>query len=908
MPYRLTVLFNLIVLTAAARAEIPACQLQLFDDVQQGLQWSQLDGENNYFDEFGLVLYHQKGQLTGATMAERGAELSRVLALFPLAGDDSQAHQLMLVGENHAPCALGELKILPAYDVGDISADLLALMELKFRQLASFTEHNYESYRQPFNAYESSLEALINSLIYRFDGEGNPDAIKANIQEMAGSNDSEVQQALATYHYVLVESQMADQIFSQGDNLYSQSESNDEAFLGRIMAAMRLLSPLGSAHAQLNGLTVMQGVKIPKNAETLSKMMNHQLSSEINGKPHVGIFRDLSGLVAEKGFTAINLAAGNKAKHLQSAGELYNAAIALWGFADKLMAGFFPNELVDIEVTYGPNELNIYENKNGSVDEINVTPQAPGIDLATVMLGTAIQSMKVQQTLGKLAARPKLTNYLMQSKIGDGYQLLQIMAYVFPKAATATSETVSFTAPWAADNLLLPKVPKSALNVNPFKYPPVNIMQPGYFTVLSKTTDLLGITARSEVVNYHAVSTGTAKLLVHSNGAKFANAQIETILDVKINADDFTLTPQLKASAFGQTHQLKLRTFAQKDITDFTLKLADGMKWVSKSLIGTEQTGTKDEVKIYALVVTAPLNKTQFPATIEASRKGSSGSGQQATLVLPKLVPELMCIEPGVSYRFDVSTVSQNQTEERNLDLENFAIQVDGPGQVSEHWNYRVAESVVEKNTTIQLIDRKDQAIYDEATVAIGCGCQWQAETDGQQSVGIDALWIENIDAARPAQLLILSDKSHINMHQALLKNTRTASGVFTFVPDCDEGTVSGSWLSIVNEKAYAAGYSPQCEGDEGNPGTPEVRLNAVSDKFVQGSIHGAMVYGNNAFAENKVTFTAARISAEKWLNQPLLSLLLADLNSDPNALAGLGVMMSQMEAFSVCGEKEEVQ
>jgi hypothetical protein len=921
MSFKTLTVFGFIFFSAAAVATIPNCQLQSSDEMQQVLHWSYLAGENSYFAEFGLVLYHQDGQLTGATMAEKGRESSRVLALFPMAGDQQKPHQLLLVGEQHEPCSLGQMQIMPQYPTEDLSAELLNIIELKLRHLTRFTEHDYDTYQQPFEVYQSELEAIINGMVYMFDGQDNPKSIKTSIERMASSSDPDVQQALSAYHYLLVESQMIDKMFNQSEFLFSQQ--NDEPRLKKLWNTIKLLSPLSSAKANLNGLNVMQGVKIPKNGAELSKMMKHQLRSDISGKPEVGIYRDLSGLVAEKGYTALNAATGNKVKYLkalQKGGELYNAAIALWGFADKLMAGFFPNELVDLDITWGPNELSMTGNRNGAITDIKVTPKAPGIDLATVMLGTAIQSAKVQKTLGLLATRPKLQSYLAKTYLADGYKLIQNVGKLFPKTGTVVSEGVGFAAPWSVDNLLLPKAPKSALNINPFKYPPVDIMQSGYFTAVSQTPGNLEAQFDDVAVNYFAKAKGLGKILVQSAGDKFANSQIVSTLEIQINDGEFTLSPQIKVSAFGQQHRFELKVYAQRSLTDFELTFSPGLSLISEELVSTEFAGLPEEVKTYALVVKAPANRSQFPATLSVQRNQGTRLPQHATMILPNLTPRLLCIEPGETYSFNISTSNGEDNElqllgdgnlssdwqmNQSINKGDFAIQVKGPGTVSNHWDYQLDDNTKAKQTTIQLVDRQQRHVYDEATFTIGCQCQWQATTGNQENSGVDALWVDHVESKRAGQFIILSDKSHFNVHQIIVKRDAPASGVITFSANCDDNTVDGGWLSIVNETAYGGGHTPACEGEEGNPGTPELTILAVSDKYVQGRIHGSMIYGNNAYVKNHITFTAARVSGKQWLNHPLMSLLSTDIKNDPETLAGLGVMMSQMGGTSVCHPDE---
>lgn len=917
MPKPLTLLFYLFLLTSPvmAKSSIPSCDLQLLDNVIQGLHWGDLGGGNQYFKDYGLVLYHQDGQLTGASLAEKGPENTRVLALFPLAGDQQKPHQLLLVDDDHEPCSLGQWQIVPPYPVEDLSAELLNLIELKLRHLTRFTAHEYDTYRRPFETYQSESEAIINGMVYMFDGQDNSESIKASIERMASSNDPDVKQALSTYQYLLVESQMIDKMFSQSEFLFSQQ--NDEPHLNKLWAAIKLMSPLSSAQANLNGLNVMKGVKIPKNGAELSRMMKHQLRSEISGKPEVGIYRDLSGLVAEKGYQALNVATGNQIKYikaLEKGGELYNAAIALWAFADKLMAGFFPNELVDLDITWGPKELSMLGNRNGAITGIKVTPQAPGIDLATVMLGSAIQIQKVQQTLGLLATRPKLQKYLAKTYLADGYKLAQKIGQLFPKTGHTVQEGVSFAAPWSVDNLLLPKAPKSALNIKPFKYPAVDILQSGYFTAVSLNPGSLEAKFDDVAVNYVAKAKGVGQILVQSAGDKFANSQIESTLKIPIIDGDFMLSPQIKASTFAQQHRIELKIYAQRSISDFQLTFSPGLSLVSEELVNTEHTGLPNEVKTYALVVKAPISKSRFPATLSVNRTKGNSSPQQVNLILPQLTPKLLCIEPGETYNFGLSVSNDEDNElqvlgdgnlssdwqmTQSINKDNFAIQVQGPGQVINDWQYQLDKDSDDKEITIQLIDRQHRKIYDQVNLNVGCQCQWKATTAGLKNSGIDALWLENM--GHSGQMILLSDKKHTHIHHITLNKGPVDTGVMTFVPDCEGNTVDGGWLSVVNERAYAGGYSPQCEGEEGNPGSPELTILAMSDRFVQGRIHGSMIYGNQAFAQNHIIFTAARVSGEKVLNPVLMSLLKDEVKNDPEALAGLAMMMSQMGGTSVC-------
>lgn len=899
-------------------ATIEPCHLRTDDEVIQALNWTALSGENHHFDEYGLVFYHQNDHLTGVTFAARIGNQHQLSTLPPMAGDQNKPHQLLLYTENHELCSLGQLQILPFYQAEDLSAELLNIIEQKFRHLASFTPYEYEQFKQPFDEYSSALEALINGMVYYFDGRNNPKSIKVIIEQMADSADPEIQQAMATYHYLLIESGLADHIFAEAEQQQQIIGQQAQHWSQDIFDVLQKLSPLSYAHANLDGMNVMQGIKTPKDGKELSVMMKQQMDSATAGKPEVGIFRDLSGLVAEKGFSMINVSSAGRLKKLQALGETYNAALALRSFADKLMAGFFPSELAEMTVTYAPDSLNMFDNTSGEISKVEVVPRAPGIDLATVMLGTAIQSAKVQKTLGKLLASPRLSNVLSQSYIGDGFKLLKKFSKVFPKTHSATVKRIDFAAPWAADNLLLPKAPKSALYVKPFDYPTVNIMQAGYYVATSITPEYLRTSSNEGVVEYHALTQGTGKIMVQSAGDKFANSQIDTTLSIPINDGEFDLSPQISVSKFRQIHRLELKTFKGLDIDDFSLTFSKGTTLIEATLIDQQQSnhgGHGTAVKTYALLVKAPAEKGNFPASLSVKRKNKQRVSQSSIFILPQLTPQLLCLETDQQYTFGASftnkddgellilgdgTLQSDVVDTNAVNLNHFALSIDGPGEVKDHWFYRVGEQHRGKSVLLKLIGRENKQVYDQLSLTIGCSCQWQANTQGQAQRGINALWIEGM-GQHNSSLMILSDPEHFNTHHLLFNQPIVNSGMMTFVPNCDDNTVNGSWLSVVNDRAYGGGYSPGCLGDEGNPGTPEIRILSVTDNFVQAKVSGSMVYGVNAFADNQLHFSAKRISAQSLLNNPLLSAALNAMNSDPNAIQALGSMIDQFDSNNAC-------
>jgi len=929
MKYAL-ILFLVVLITDNAVAEIKQCATQVNAEQVSALTWEQLPDRFLQGQDHGVVFYVQGEDIVGTTIVQAFKNYDALLVNFPNELNNKKSVKLVYFDETNGGCDLGKISInSEMYESEPFMIEVLDLIQQRLINFSLIIGLDYEELRLPLANHDNDVKLLLNTFVYMFDGVDNNQSLKNQWKNLESSNNSDTLLAIKHMNYIWVQSGLVDSMFGSFekeqvhyDQLLAQLDPTNKP--SKFMTFLRALNPISNAMA-LDGSQLLPIIKPPKTAAALSELMQMQFSSEINGRPSVGKYRDASGAVASIGFSALNKASGEKIaylKALDAVGDTYNNAIMIWGFLDKLAAGFFPNKLIKERVDYGSKVLNLETKTNGTVSAFWVTPQAPGIDIGKVILGTAIQSGKINSSLSKLSQSTKLIGFLNKSGMGRNINRLSKLIRLINKETHGSfADATHSMGAWRADNQALPKAP-DLIKIDKFNYPEVNILDPNYTAIKNEYPKILTVNTfnkSNQSYKYVAKREGEGLLSLSLYGAKFANNKINLKLPVRVDNDAMKLVPSYKVSMPNKKHQFKFTAKSGLSIDDYLIEPSTG------TTIDAISSVDKD-AGIYVIKVNAPNKLNQFPATITVRSKLNQSRTVNSSLNLPKLSPNIDCVDKNQAIQFKLfnrdMALAENELTfvddeikgngvifEDNVTEDNFDLVLSGPGTLSQQWLYQPPQKESQKTVVLTLKDKATNLELEKRELSLNCQCQWDVTTPDGNSKGIKAYAAKLPDG----WVLMLSDANHSDSVTVTLSNKPVTVGMHTFDSVCRKEKpvitdyVNGSAMILLKDKAYVAGHQSTCTDDEPHEmsKSPHLSIDMITDEFVYGSMNGFM-YKNAG--QNMIESWAALSFKAVILDVSNLALLgnITHGPIDTETATAMGMIISQMGLSEMCGTETQ--
>ncbi|MFK8011558.1 MAG: hypothetical protein AB8B80_05920 [Marinicellaceae bacterium] len=926
------ILILFVFITNQSIAEINQCSTQVNNEYATALTWEQLPDRFLNGTELGVVFYVQGEDIVGATIVQSFKNYDALLVNFPDDLNNNKSVKLVYFDEVNGGCDLGDMSIIaPINESEPIMNELLDLIQQRLVNMSLITGLDYEELRQPLANHDNDVKLLLNTFVYMFDGVDNDKSLKRQWQNLESSSNSDTLLAIKHMNYIWIQSGLVDSMFdsfekeqSHYNQLLAQLEPTNKPT--KFMTFLKALNPLSNAMA-LDGSQLLPIIKPPKTAAALSELMQMQFSSDINGRPSVGKYRDASGAVASIGFSALNKASGEKIAYLKAlaaVGDTYNNAIMIWGFLDKLAAGFFPNKLINERVDYGSKVLNLQTKKNGSVSAFWVTPQAPGIDIGKVILGTAMQTGKINSSLSKLSQSTKLVGFLNKSGLGRNINRLSNLLRLINKQTHGSfADATHAMGAWRADNQALPKAP-DLIKIDKFNYPEVNILDPNYIasqSIYPKIINLELFDHSNKVLPYTAVNEGEGLIYLNLNGAKFANNKVNMKLPVSVDNDAMKLIPSYKISMLNKKHQFKFTTKSGLSADDYLFEPSTGTTIESITAIDKE-------AGIYRIAVSAPNKMDQFPASITVRSKQNKSRTVSSSLVLPTLSPAASCIDTNQTIQFRLASqdmpLNENDYEltivgdglnandiiiDDNVTEDDFKLTLSGPGKLSKQWLYQAPDKTTDESIILSLKDKLTGQEFDNRKLTLNCQCQWNVTTPDNSNQGTLAFAAEVEDG----WILMLSDPTHDDSVTVTLSNKSAKVGIHTFDNICRNEKpyvtdyVNGSAMILLNNQAYIAGYNGMCLDDDPRvmSQSPELNIESMTNSLIIGSMNGTIYKSaGQTMAESRVKLSFQA----KILDLDRLGLLgnLTNGPIDNDYAVALGLIISNLGLSQACDEAED--
>jgi len=926
------ILILFVFITNQSIAEMNQCSTQVNNEYATALTWEQLPDRFLNGTELGVVFYVQGEDIVGTTIVQGFNNYDALLVNFPDDLNNTESVKLVYFDETNGGCDLGKISInSEMYESEPFMNEVLDLIQQRLINFSLITGFDYEELRQPLTHHDNDVKLLLNTFVYMFDGIDNNQSLKNQWGNLESSSNSDTLLAIKHMNYIWVQSGLVDSMFSS----YEKEQSHYDQLLVQLeptnkpsnfMNFLRALNPISNAKA-LDGSQLLPIIKPPKTAAALSELMQMQFGSEINGRPSVSRYRDASGAVASIGFSALNKASGEKIaylKALDAVGETYNNAIMIWGFLDKLAAGFFPNKLIKERADYGSKVLNLETKTNGTVSAFWVTPQAPGIDIGKVILGTAIQSGKINSSLSKLSQSTKLVGFLNKSGMGRNInRLSKLLRLINKQTHGSFADATHSMGAWRVDNQALPKAP-DLIKIDKFNYPEVNILDPNYVasqSIYPKIVNLELFNHSSKILPYTAVNEGEGLIYLNLNGAKFANNKVNLKLPVRVDNDAMKLIPSYKISMPNKKHQFKFTTKSGLSADDYLFEPSTGTTIESITAIDKE-------LGIYRIAVNAPDKMGQFPASITVRSKQNKSRTVSSSLALPTLSPAVSCIDTKQSIQFRLANrdmpLSENDYEltivgdelnandiiiDDNVTEDDFELTLTGPGQLSKQWLYQAPDKITNESITLSLKDKQTGQEFDNRELTLNCQCQWNVTTPDNSNQGTLAYAAEVEDG----WILLLSDPNHEDSVTVTLSNKSAKVGIHTFDTICRierpyvTDYVNGSAMILLNNQAYIAGYNGMCLDDDPRvmSQSPELNIESMTNSLIIGSMNGTMYKS----AGQSMAESNAELSFQaKILDLDRLGLLgkLTNGPIDNDSAAALGVIIANLGLSQACDVTED--
>ena len=486
------------------------------------------------------------------------------------------------------------------------------------------------------------------------------------------------------------------------------------------------------------GMQVM-GRVAPKTPEILAIYMRMQMDAAAYNAPKVAALRDTAGTYF--GF-ASGLATMGGGPQIAAFYSNFAALMFLETMIQKVTEGLYPESFEKIAVGPGPLLIRLNEDPMaGSIQRINVTPRAKGLNAAGLIVdavinyfpfGKGVKGFKnlVAKRLSGKSAKPILT---------EGAQAIK---NVKNQAARSVKQADDAGKHWTNEKVpiddfgfvvdYLEGFYKQALGmvsgnsnhgnllqIKPFTYPEVNVLKPGWYQARLDARGFFSWDVSDTRIDYVSKKAGESEVLFSTMPGKFAEDYIETTEMIRVREPGLLVSPQDKiimpgdvvryeASVVNMSElEFGLRELRVETRDRFEARLAD--RYVS------------DGVETREYDVFSSEDPNDFPSDVTFVTKAFKTPVTEArVLSLPEITPFLNCISFNESVKFQA-------LDEMGEPLGSADWGKLGPGRIEADGTY-YAPDKGDSEVTI-FLKTSGGAIIDELTIQLGCSCMWDAES-----------------------------------------------------------------------------------------------------------------------------------------------------------------------------------
>jgi len=683
-------------------------------------------------------------------------------------------------------------------------------------------------------------------------------------------------------------------------------------------AMLMLQSTPSTAPVTISGEAFGEALK-PRNAVELSDMMNTQFDSEISGKPEVGIYRDMAGLVLGSGGAAIKTASGGT--RVGAIGDGYillSEGLFVQAQLEKVWAGLYPAEFGQIEIDYGPVNLRLRDGEDmGSVRAINVTLQAKGMELSKIAAEIALSKLPIGDALSK-SARPYAQKFAATpAVVGSGTvavnsaQVNAVANNIVTNQATAdlAANSVDGFAKTGTTMYGINALP-DMVTIEPFSYPPVNIMTSGYYTLTVDDSEIVGLGLLSQgSVPYTGLKEGSVTLTAMSDPGKFANNAITASVPIFVGEDEtsISITPERTVAIPGDDVRFSVLVYDEDGDADINVTLSPARhSYRLREINRTDNLPGGAVSALYDLVVETVEDKDAFPVTAMARMSAKPDQIASATIERARIEP-VACVPWGVAHQFRTNVPES---------LAGIEWQVSGIGSVERDGTYTAQGSGPKKRSRITAINADTGKELDSLSFDIGCTCSWTFSAAGVFSSG-DNVQITMVDY--PAGQGYLIEFAHNDNNSTEIITSGKMGGLgdpfggraepFRF--ECqanglpsNESTGTAQFISSITGASYMAGADNPCRSqktvnDRECPhiGSPSISFTPINEDFVRGTVAGPVKKLDFATASCSIpgNFRLDFLGARDGMDMSGMEELARQAEQDPSSIDPMAMMQQMM-------------
>ncbi|NHK28704.1 hypothetical protein FF098_012360 [Parvularcula flava] len=691
-------------------------------------------------------------------------------------------------------------------------------------------------------------------------------------------------------------------------------------------AMLMMQSTPSSAPVTINGEAFGEALK-PRNAAELSDMMNTQFDSEISGKPEVGKYRDMAGLVLGSGGAAIKTASGGTP--IGAIGDGYivlSEALFVQAQLEKVWAGLYPAEFGEMEIDYGPVNLRLRDGEDmGSVRAINVTLQARGMELSKIAADIALTKLPIGDALSR-SARPYAQKLAGSSAMAGAGTVALNSAQVNAVAGKmvrnqqvveATANTVDGIAKTGTSFYGINNMP-DLVTIEPFDYPPVNIMTSGFYTLTVDDPSVVSLGLLSQgSVPYTGIKEGSVSLTAMSNPGRFANSAISASVPIFVGEDEtsISISPDRTVAIPGDEVRFSVLVYDEDGDVDIDITLSPARhSYRLREINRTDNLPGGAASAVYDLVVETVDDKDAFPVTAMARMSAKPDQVASATIERARIEP-VACVPWGVAHQFRTNVPEA---------LASIEWQVSGIGSVERDGTYTAQGSGPKKRSRITAIDADTGEELDSLYFDVGCTCSWTYSVAGQTSSGTIAHIRTFSEGGEPAYVIDMtqddSDGTEIFSTVQMMGRGRPFDGVAEpFEFGCRNGIatndVTGSVQAIRTRDgvSYISGADLPCprrqtqaERVEGGhcpdvPG-PSITLTPLAGgEMVRGRVTGQSTEFDGGALECRISqsFMLSFTAARSPMDMSGMEELARQAEADPSSIDPMAMMQQMMKMTS---------
>lgn len=702
----------------------------------------------------------------------------------------------------------------------------------------------------------------------------------------------------------------------------------EAAALALILQAKKQPKPL----VQLEGDYIGEAVA-PQNAAELANMMEWQFSTEISGKPSVSIYRDGAGLVLGAGGTFLQKAgAGTAFSKVGTAYKTGADALFVMAQLEKVVAGLYPAEFVRLEIEYAPEKLELRQGRDkGMVTAIKVTPRSKGLELSKIAAEIALTKLPAGDSALKSGGRFGRWLRNVKTPVGDNVyihadnvgKLVNVaQRSVAQNRGTAINRATGVSAVESAGKTAtstfgINNVP-DVMKIMPFDYPPVDIMQTGYYELRSSNPGVveLGL-AQDDDIPYSGIVEGASMLMASTAPGKFANSQITGSGLVRVGDDaELTLTPPSQTVFPGDWAAVTIIA-READNLAFDWQISPAAHAGRLQGLRTVTDSDGETISISEMIVTTAPEKALFPARLEVWLKDRPEIRASAYIESPRISPRAGCVPWGVEQQYSINLP----------DLTPVTIRwsVEGTGRIDEDGVYIGTGSGGSKRFTVIATDEETGEEIDRVEQTVGCTCSWTYSVGGLTDSG-DIAHIRTVtENGERAYVLNLGQKSDdpgaFDSITVLGRGDPFTGNVDPFEVGCDdEGKATADVSGMVQATAgssgtlYMAGATLKCprrqsqqerlrDGHCPDVAGPTISMSPVGGDFVRGSLSGPSTYlatgSPTLICSAGPTFRLDFVAARPPMDTSAIEDIARQAEQDPSSIDPMALMQQMMNMGS---------